>query len=1040
MSSKKAYGSITIYDLGDTDKLSVDIEYNQPRDIIYNYVDYNPDFTREPLVLKPIVYLGSDQLDIANIKEIIWKKQLNDGSIEIISDGIDISTYNLTISENILNEINRNIKYICEVSYKALNASNSISFNLLIQPKPISSCSISGESIFLYDHEQNIKGSDTITLTAKLDDCTITEWQYKNNQGNWLTIPSSENKNSIDIKAVDTYYVNDVAVIKALTTASGVYDIHQITKVRDGAAGADLLQVALSNEDIDVPCDKDGNLLEGALNQASTSVKVYLGNQDITSVVNISDNIVESDVEGYFDNETKTYKITNLTGLTGKVEFTVSHEGEKTITKTFWVTKVYAGQDGKNPEIFYLHLNTTVINKTKEGNYTPDVIQARAYKTVGSRQEDYSGYIKFYSANGTEINSNSSNDIVHIRSLNVSSVGDYQYSIHLYDAQDSTKLLDSQTIIVVSDGDKGDVGDKGDDSINAILGNIGEQIPCDKDGNTTELIINIPFEAFKGTERIPCSASITGLISDELILNQSECKDSTTTAAGNIQIKVIKDKTLGNKKSGILDITLTTTDTDSPVVLTTLKFNWAKCMTGEDGASSPFLSIYTPDGNVINNGENSIKLVSRLIDGVSEVSDYSIKWFEYDSENKQYSELPSTSKQLELDKDHINSFGLYKCIATYNDGEYEAYTQVYDKTDPLQVEIFSTIGDKITSKGSQGYLYAKVYRNGLELDPLQNLLIQSSPPANPAIGDVWYQTGVIGSGLGKYTGDHGWISFQNDDITEFIWTIIANDASQAETYTSSGNFLKINGSMIDSYNTIHLQVKAKSGAVANKDFYMIDATEAEMLGEFESVSELSSYITLYNIRLKPNHKYRNTSEKKTYIYTGTEWSVLVEDGEKGSDGSELLDEYIIYHTQYKQITGIPDPSITSGYWTKEFPQFQSDIDKVWKSNVQEWYYPNESKTQAKYSEPQIVNSFDCIQQWAASDDLSLGAWCKENNISVVEKGMIATGAITSDTVEANAITADKMSVNSLAAINANLGQVTSGSIQSPNYKKVPTIW
>ena len=46
--NRKAYGSITIYDLSDTDKLSVDIEYNHPRDIVWNHVSYNPDFSISP--------------------------------------------------------------------------------------------------------------------------------------------------------------------------------------------------------------------------------------------------------------------------------------------------------------------------------------------------------------------------------------------------------------------------------------------------------------------------------------------------------------------------------------------------------------------------------------------------------------------------------------------------------------------------------------------------------------------------------------------------------------------------------------------------------------------------------------------------------------------------------------------------------------------------------------------------------------------------------------------------------------------------------
>ena len=76
---------------------------------------------------------------------------------------------------------------------------------------------------------------------------------------------------------------------------------------------------------------------------------------------------------------------------------------------------------------------------------------------------------------------------------------------------------------------------------------------------------------------------------------------------------------------------------------------------------------------------------------------------------------------MTVGKDQVNGSGLYKCSLIYKDKNYEAYCQVIDKTDPIQVQIFCTLGDKIYDYEAEGYLYAKVYREGIELDPLQNL-------------------------------------------------------------------------------------------------------------------------------------------------------------------------------------------------------------------------------------------------------------------------------------------------------------------------------
>lgn len=1040
--NRKAYGSITIYDLSDTDKLSVNIEYNHPRDIVWNHVSYNPDFSKNPLVLTPVIYLGSEQLGVDRLKSITWSKKDYNGNTSEINSGIDPATGVLTISDNILTEEQLAVTYICDIAYKDLTATNQVNFNLLIQPQPISSISITGDSVFLYDQNNQLKTPNTITLNAKIDDCEVIRWEYRNAQGNWVTIDGSDFKESIIVSESDPYYPDDVATIRVVTNITSVYDIHQIYKIRDGAAGADLLQAVLSNEYINIPCDKDGNVI--SLSTASIKVSCYLGNDDLLDSSDLLISINKENLQGNFSREGGEFIVTSLDADVGKAEFTFEYEGEKKITKTLRLNKVYAGQDGKDAEIYYLHLNSSVVNKDKDGNYTPNIIQATAYKNIGNKQEDYSGYIVFYDSFGNKI-AGSLDTLAHVSDIDVSAIGNQKYEVKLFSSDDINKLLDSQTIVVVSDGDKGDVGDKGEDSVNFIVGNQFEGIPCDKNGKTTSnMRIEISYQAFRGTKSVPCTASIDIPSDSGFTLDTQTSKDSTNTQPGCIILRCNAGSDLNNSDKGDFNITLTTKE-DTPVECTKFSFSWSKVKTGQDGATSPILTIVAPQGNVINNGENSVTLEAKLLDGVDEPTINTVSWYKFDSDSNEYVSLSNeTSKKLIVGKDSINSSGLYKCSLKYKDETYEAYSQVIDKTDPIQVEIISTLGDKIFDYQATGYLYARVYRNGIELDPLQNIIFSDTQPENPEIGDVWFD--IISNIARVYKGtNQGWQYFTKNAIKNFDWDFIPNNLTSVPT-SYIGNFLFIDGSTSRNYNQIHLSVTLQSGIKGNSNFYIIDSTEGQHLGTFDSLDDLNSYIDLHNIVLRPNTKYYNSADKITYIWNSTNntWETLVKDGEVGNNGKNADTPYNdpieLYAASDSKTTA---PNYNSGVYSEEFPDYSSSMPYVWNITAQEWTIYDDDNTasfETRYSAPRLINQLDCVTKWATAANIDIGEWCSQNEVTIVEKGMIATGSVTADTIAANAITSDKMNVNSLAAISGNLGAIKTGSIQSENYKKVPVIW
>ena len=103
------------------------------------------------------------------------------------------------------------------------------------------------------------------------------------------------------MKPTDAVFTNDIAIIKCLTTDGSIFDIHQINKLRDGAAGSSTYTAVLSNESQLIPCNPDGTIYEGALNGVTTTITIYEGATNDTQNWTISH--VENGITGTYNAE-----------------------------------------------------------------------------------------------------------------------------------------------------------------------------------------------------------------------------------------------------------------------------------------------------------------------------------------------------------------------------------------------------------------------------------------------------------------------------------------------------------------------------------------------------------------------------------------------------------------------------------------------------------------------------------------------------------------------------------------------------------------
>lgn len=121
---KRGEAEQTIVDLTDNRKLIVTVSTSKSRQIIYNPNNgsYNPDFSKEPMVLTPELYItGSSTNVIATAETVKWYVRPNTlgQRIPIVNnDTYSIGNdFKLTISKNIMKDM-LTMEFILEVIYK----------------------------------------------------------------------------------------------------------------------------------------------------------------------------------------------------------------------------------------------------------------------------------------------------------------------------------------------------------------------------------------------------------------------------------------------------------------------------------------------------------------------------------------------------------------------------------------------------------------------------------------------------------------------------------------------------------------------------------------------------------------------------------------------------------------------------------------------------------------------------------------------------------------------------------------------------------
>ena len=825
-----SYGSITIVDITDVGEFSLYPTSNMPLSVIYSPDDgiYTPNWGTNNLNLTPTLYYAGNPIALtASGVTITWTKQIGSAAPTAISAsaGESVSNGVLTVAQNQFNTTTSLVTYICTGQYvepetnQTLTAVGQITFSLVKNAATVKTCNVTGQSVFKYAADQSTVSPSSITLTATLSD-TVTNgnWQYLNNLGQFVNLPITAARPSINGSTVtiaateDSLFNNRVATIKKLTSDADTYDIVNITKLYDGVAGDSNFVMALTNDNQLIPCDADGDPTID-LNEIVTEVVIYEGSDDVTSDWSVSVSR-PTGITGTFTNNVFTLTGWTTDSDTASIIFTATKTNNAPLTKTLTLAKVKTGTDGTSPEYYELICPTVVTNRNINKSFSPASVTFTANKIVGNTKTSYQGFLKIYTVdtggNRTEVQgagnmstATTPPSLTYTFADPSSSTTLASVEVELYQTGGSGAILDKQTIVVADDGQ---TGAKGDGAYTIILGNSHESIACDSEGTVkTQTVVNIPFTCYKGTQRAAATittSNITGIPTGSGI-TPAVSSNASTSGSGLITLTFPATK-LNNSSGSEITLTFTITENSQTVPM---KFSWNKTLAGQVGNDAVILQVFAPQGDIIQNGTNNVILSTQLTEGATVVeSGITYQWSQFDvnANTTLYSDkyVPisgETNSTLTVTPSMVSGYASFKCTATYKNNPYRAYGAVRDKSDPLQVEVFSSLGQQLINGVGYGAVYARIYLNGEEVDQIQTTEFVTS--TSLATGTKCYLLDTTNKLCTyKVKSGNSWVTGTEGYTGTYTWTF-RNKDGETVSYNGSnsytGKVLYIDGSLID---------------------------------------------------------------------------------------------------------------------------------------------------------------------------------------------------------------------------------------------------
>ena len=460
---KRGEAEQTIVDLTDNRKLIVLVSTSKARQIIYNPNNgtYSPDFSKEPMVLTPELYItGSSTNVIATAETVKWYVRPNTLGQRIPIENDDTysigADFKLTISKNIMKDM-LTMEFIVEVVYREPDSDFKTTIPHHIELVNIS-MGEAGRGIISITDYYLVSSKDTGILVEDNEQWSTTIQQ---------TTPTNR------------YLWN----YEEIAYTDGTKDIIGPSIIgTHGTKGDSPIVAYLSNDSHSVPTDADG--LNVNYTNAYTEMRVMDGIKDDTDNYTFS---VEESIGITGDLVGNKYTVTSLSEDQAEVKITAT-KGDFTISKVFTVTKSKQGITGQNGEdslIYRLETDSLVLTREVDETLNPSFINIQAVSMKGNDpKKPFTGYFRIYEQHTSTfvtddftklalesgiteeeyiISLSDEPRVIRYESIFKESSLEYEpradaisVYIQLFKDNSFNEVLDSQTVVIVSHGAKGE--------------------------------------------------------------------------------------------------------------------------------------------------------------------------------------------------------------------------------------------------------------------------------------------------------------------------------------------------------------------------------------------------------------------------------------------------------------------------------------------------------------------------------------------------------------------------------------------------------
>lgn len=234
-----------------------------------------------------------------------------------------------------------------------------------------------------------------------------------------------------------------------------------------------------------------------------------------------------------------------------------------------------------------------------------------------------------------------------------------------------------------------------------------------------------------------------------------------------------------------------------------------KVSDGTNGIDAVNLSVWAPNGNIINNNnKTSIELQALMYSGTTDISTSANTSFKWIATNPNGSESVLQAAKTGANggwkcivkADSIPTMLAVRCEATYANKTYKGHIVLEDKIDPIQAVVISTGGDTFKNGTGETYIYAKLIRNGEEIDPItlyDNIPGTTGHKAN----DIIY---IKSSKSYKKLVNNAWANASASDLQfAYSWTKFNQNGVHDTSYSATGKVIHVtSGNVIEKANFV----------------------------------------------------------------------------------------------------------------------------------------------------------------------------------------------------------------------------------------------